>query len=126
MKRADIIIIGALLLLALAGFGASKLIYDKKYASKYVDIYVQNKLQYHILVKDASFTQEIKIKTKLGNNTVKISDDGAQMIDADCRDLLCVKEGHKTKAGQTIVCLPNKVVVEIKGEDKVQIDGASY
>jgi hypothetical protein len=126
MKKADIIIIVVLLVLAMAGFGVSQLMYNHKYATKYVDIYVQNKLKEHILVKDKNFTKKIEIKTELGTNVIEISNDGAKMISADCHDKICVKEGFKDKNGQTIVCLPNKVVVEIKGEDKAKIDGASF
>ena len=37
------------------------------------------------------------------------------MTDADCPDKLCVKTGRISKTGETIVCLPHRVVVEIIG-----------
>ncbi|MFR4337598.1 MAG: NusG domain II-containing protein [Lachnospira pectinoschiza] len=37
------------------------------------------------------------------------------MTDADCPDKLCVKTGMISKTGETIVCLPHRVVVEIIG-----------
>jgi len=40
------------------------------------------------------------------NNTVRI-------ITADCPDLLCVKQYKINRCGETIVCLPHKLVVEI-------------
>jgi hypothetical protein len=37
------------------------------------------------------------------------------MKDADCPDKLCEKTGKISKNGETIVCLPHRVVVEIQG-----------
>ena len=38
------------------------------------------------------------------------------MIEADCHDSLCIYQGKISKVGQSLVCLPNKVMVEIKGK----------
>lgn len=38
------------------------------------------------------------------------------MADANCTDLLCVQQGEITQVGETIVCLPNRVLVEIVAE----------
>ena len=61
----------------------------------------------------------IKIK-KDGNivNIVKIKNDKACMVYADCPDKLCIKMGRIDKVGESIVCLPNRVVVTvISGKD---------
>ncbi|MDK2793681.1 MAG: hypothetical protein PWP75_309, partial [Caldanaerobacter sp.] len=40
---------------------------------------------------------------------------------------LCVKQGYISRVGEAIVCLPNRLVVEIKGGEKeIEIDGISY
>ena len=126
MKRADVIIIITLLAIALGAMGVSKIFFNHKYANKYVEIFENGKLYQKILVKDNTFKKTIKVVTKLGTNVVEIENGGARMLDADCRDKICVKEGFKDKNGQTIVCLPNKFVVEIKGEDKAETDEVSY
>ena len=38
------------------------------------------------------------------------------MTEADCPDKICVNTGKISKIGETIVCLPHRVVVEIQGE----------
>jgi hypothetical protein len=48
-------------------------------------------------------------------NKVEIKDGKVTMIDADCPDKLCIKQGSIDKTNQSIVCLPNKVVVELDG-----------
>lgn len=64
------------------------------------------------LDKDASVTVE---GYQGGSNTVVIENGTVYMKDADCPDKLCEKTGKISKNGETIVCLPHRVVVEIQG-----------
>ena len=50
-----------------------------------------------------------------GTNHIVIQDNAVYMSDADCPDKLCVHTGTIHKTGETIVCLPHRVVVEITG-----------
>lgn len=50
-----------------------------------------------------------------GRNTLVIENGAAYMRDADCPDKLCIRQGKIGKNGGTIVCLPNKIVVETSG-----------
>lgn len=45
-------------------------------------------------------------------NVVVIADGRAHMKEADCPDHLCIRQGEISKRGETLICLPNKVVVE--------------
>ena len=49
-----------------------------------------------------------------GINSIIIRNGSVLASDADCPDKLCVKTGKINRAGETIVCLPHRVVVEIK------------
>ena len=51
-------------------------------------------------------------------NILLIKNGKADMIEADCPDKLCVNQKSISKDGETIVCLPNKVIVTILGEQK--------
>lgn len=51
-------------------------------------------------------------------NTLVISDGEADMTEADCPDKLCVNQKSISSAGETIVCLPNKIVVEVISSDE--------
>ena len=51
-----------------------------------------------------------------GRNTLIIKDGVAYMSDASCPDHLCMGMGKISQVGQSIICLPNRVVVEIQGE----------
>ena len=48
-----------------------------------------------------------------GTNTLAIENGQAYILEATCPDGLCVKTGHIHTSGQSIICLPNRVVIEI-------------
>ncbi len=49
-----------------------------------------------------------------GQNHLVIHDGFAKIDEADCPDKLCVKQGEISKSGETVVCLPHRVVVTVK------------
>lgn len=51
-----------------------------------------------------------------GYNIVKISADGVEIMDADCPDRLCVYSPSIKNPGQSIVCIPHKLIVRIIGQ----------
>ena len=60
---------------------------------------------------------DIIIPGKCGfNNELVIKNGEADIIDALCPDKICVHERKISRTGETLVCLPNRVVVEIEGE----------
>lgn len=58
-------------------------------------------------------------------NTIRIQDGKAEMADANCPDQICVHTRAAQREGQSIICLPNRVVVEIRNTKKESIDGVS-
>lgn len=61
--------------------------------------------------------QEIPIKINgETTNYLVIKNGMADVTEANCPDLLCVNMKAISKDGETIVCLPNKVVVEVESE----------
>ena len=59
-------------------------------------------------------------KNPLWRNVLKIQSGQASMIEADCPDLICVHHRPISRQGESIVCLPHKVVVEVTGEKSAQ------
>lgn len=56
---------------------------------------------------------EYEIKSFYGSNTLVIEDGCAYMSESSCKDHLCEKMGRISNVGETIICLPNEVFVEI-------------
>ena len=48
-------------------------------------------------------------------NVLEISGGGAAVVEANCGDHTCVRTGTVSRTGETIVCLPHRLVVEIVG-----------
>lgn len=64
----------------------------------------------------------IRIDTENGYNIVTVQDGTVTVTEADCRDQVCVEHKKIKKVGETIVCLPHKLVVEITGDAPVAFD----
>ena len=57
-----------------------------------------------------------------GTNVLHIENGSAWLTDADCPDKLCVHQKAISKTNETIVCLPNKVVVQVIGAGESELD----
>ena len=104
MKKKEVLFIGSILILALVLWGGMSFFRKDSYG--YIKITVDGK-EYgrYALNKD----QTIEIKD---TNVCEIKDGKVHMISATCPDHLCMKQKAVDKNGGTIVCLPNKVVIE--------------
>ncbi len=57
--------------------------------------------------------QQITISRDGKTNVIEIHNNGVKMLKANCPDKLCVGQGFVESILFPIICLPNKVVVEI-------------
>lgn len=53
-----------------------------------------------------------------GTNTVVIEDGTVYMKDSTCKNHVCIDTGKISETKDTIVCLPNKIVVTIESNSK--------
>lgn len=60
-----------------------------------------------------------------GKNQLVIEDGTARIETADCPDELCVQMGRISRSGQSIICLPHQVVVEIQGGKEAEADAVA-
>ncbi|MBQ9673927.1 MAG: NusG domain II-containing protein [Ruminococcus sp.] len=111
MNKKDLILIGAVLLAALLGFLFFNT--DKDKGSTVVITLDGNQYGTYPISTDKTIT----VKSENGINTVVIKSGEVYMQDADCPDKYCVDKGHISKVNDTIICLPHKLVVEIKDTD---------
>jgi len=69
--------------------------------------------------------KQIHIQEKGIDNLIVIEDGYVYMKEANCKNQVCVLHKPINKVGQQIVCLPNKIVIEIKNSDNNDIDSLS-
>lgn len=63
----------------------------------------------------------------LGNhyNVIRITREGAEIIDSDCSTHICIHEGITDSPAKPIVCLPNKLLITVTGEN-TDTDAVTY
>lgn len=54
----------------------------------------------------------------IGETVIRIEFGKARVLRSDCPNKICVNSGAIDKTGQIIVCVPNKIIVKIEGEQK--------
>lgn len=111
LKR-DIILVLSMVIIAAAAFLIINFAVKKD--GSYAVIKVDGKVIKTLDLNSGETTIEVN-GYQGGVNKVVINDGKVSMTDADCPDELCVKTGKISRVGETIVCLPHRVVVEIKG-----------
>ena len=57
-----------------------------------------------------------------GSNILIIQDGQAWVSEANCPDLICVRQGKIHYTGQVITCLPNRLTVTVEGGESGGVD----
>lgn len=74
-------------------------------------VYKDGKLIKTLVLKDEPYTVDLE------TNIIYVESDGISMQSASCPDKLCVKQGKIKNSSRSIVCLPNRIVVEFAGKE---------
>lgn len=120
LNRNDILLIGALILSAFVLMACFRIMSEK---GSTVGVYVDGELRGEYELEKE---REIEIDGYMGGrNVLVISGDQAYMKEASCPDGLCMHQGKVSRAGQSIVCLPNRVVVKISGGKGGDLDAVT-
>ncbi|TVX89585.1 NusG domain II-containing protein [Paenibacillus agilis] len=116
MKRGDVIIICLVIVAALAFFIPRWLIQNSSEnnhnKTMTAEITVDGKLFKQVMLTEEE--QIITVPTDHGTNVLKVHNYGIEMIEADCPDQVCLSFGFVNRKGDTIVCLPHRVLIELK------------
>ena len=112
MKKKDIILIAAALVLAAALYAVSQLTLGTQAAQVVVTVGGEEVLRRPLAVSD---TYEIAQENGDGN-IIRVENGPVFMQEANCRDGLCIRQGKMKNAAKTIVCLPHELVVRLDGE----------
>lgn len=117
MKRSDIKLITVLLAVAIVVFLGYRF-FNQEEGSRVIITVNQKEFAIHSLNE----TITIEIQGTRGINYLQIKDGYAKMVEADCSDQICVRHSAIKNSGESIICLPNKLIVEIQGSEKTNMD----
>lgn len=119
-KQTCIIIILFLMLFSIIGWTMSVNIHLTNSCAK---IYQNGELLYTIDLEEVKEPYEIKITGDGGcENTILVKKGEIGVVAADCPDKVCIHTGFISDGIQPVVCLPNKLVIQI--EVKYNIDNS--
>lgn len=117
IKKMDIVIIVLLLIISFTPHLIFFKTSQKSSKNNYAIIKVDGKIHKKIDLSNVKNNEEVNLNLPNGKNTLLIKNNSIQMDSANCNDALCVKQGNISKVGQTIICLPHKLIIEIKGDE---------
>lgn len=124
MKKNDIILTGVLLVCAFVVYGVVTL-YSANSTKDAEAVVLIDGEEYGRYPLDEDITE--KIQPADGSyNVLEIRDGKAEITEATCPDKICVNHRPVNKQGESLVCLPNKVVVEIQNGEKPEVDGTTH
>ncbi len=115
----DKILIGGLVILTLLSFPTIRHLHHE---GKRVVIELDGDVVGNFPLKDGRL---VPVEGKLGRTWVKMAEGGVRIVDSPCPYKLCIKSGSIRMSGENLICLPNKVVVRIAGDDGEAVDAVS-
>ena len=116
IRKRDIILCFILLVIGIIGFIAVKVLLRPGNVAK---VYIDDKL---VDTLDLSTDDTYVYRTSYGTNTIVVENETVRMESADCPDKVCVNMGDKTKSGETITCLPHRMVIEVRNDKERDVD----
>ncbi|PID82461.1 MAG: hypothetical protein CSB16_01160 [Clostridiales bacterium] len=112
MRKNDLVVIFIILVIALFTYGVFYFLSGSD--AEYVVVKVDGEEIFnHPLNEDI----EKKILTEYGENILVVKDKKVYIRSADCPNKICVNHRAVSKPFESIVCIPNKLVVEIRSDD---------
>ena len=111
MKPVDFILI---ILLMIASFSPFLLLRGNQQPGQIAQLRVNSQVvKTFDLRKDQTYTYRDQAHDDI--NKIEVRDGQIAIVYANCGDQICVRKGYIGKTGQTIVCLPHRLVIEIMG-----------
>lgn len=123
MKKNDVILITVLAVLALAAFGSVSLYSRLTTKEPEAVVYLNGEEQGRYPLSEDTV---VEMRLENGNyNILEIQDGKADITKASCPDKVCVKHHPISGQGESLVCLPNQLVVEIENGGESGVDAST-
>ena len=125
MKKNDIILLALITVVTLITIGALRIWQISNTKETAVAVVTIDGVVYGTYPLSNDYTERIEFPDG-SYNILTISDGYADVTEASCPDQVCVHHNHIKYSGESIVCLPNRMIVEVKGGEENEIDGSTY
>jgi len=118
MNKSDIKLISILLIVVSSIF---IFIYITKEEGSLAEVYYEDK---KMLIIDLNIDGEYIVDGELGDVILEVKDKKIRVKEENSPKNICSKVGFIGDSSRTLICLPNKIIVKIVGEN--EIDGVIY
>ncbi|SHI34094.1 NusG domain II-containing protein [Parasporobacterium paucivorans] len=119
MKKNDIILLATILAVSFVAFILFNILLPQQGA--YVEIVVKGEVVKSLPLDENT---QYMIVSEKGYNVLDINNREAKITDASCPDKLCMHQKSIKSSDESLICLPNEVVVRVVGEtDASELDG---
>jgi len=128
MKKRDVFLILAVVLIAAALLLVMSMSNRGKEAAGRMKVYVDGKLYDTVTIQNG---RDYEVKQEDGSvNVIRMTENGFYMLSSTCHNQLCIEQGeanadnwNKRSLGTHVICLPNRVDVELElTADKAVLD----
>lgn len=102
--------------LFMIGCGAFLLLKNSGSAGTTADIWLDGELYESIDLDAVTIPYDLTVESEHGYNVIHLEHGAISVIDSDCPDHICIDQGTITDSAIPIVCLPHRLVIEIRGE----------
>ena len=125
LKRADIIIIAAVLLAALPGLVYLAWPPSAGTEELFAEIYLDGQLLQSITLAEGEQEIRMHMEDPVGYNVLQVSPRGIVMLEADCHNQDCLHTGWQTRPGAMIACLPHRLLIRLTGPKDGEFDAVT-
>ncbi|WP_051207607.1 NusG domain II-containing protein [Butyrivibrio sp. AE3006] len=109
-KKNTYILLLAVCIVAVCIFVANKALAK---TGDYAEVSIDGETVYELPLSEN--TELLITGTDGGTNKLIINNGVCYVTEADCPDKLCIKQGKISHNGESIICLPHKLVITIRG-----------
>lgn len=118
----------SVLLCLILGISLTVILFPASHSTDYIaDIYQDGELRMSIPLDGSAASRRFTVTGANGCvNEVEVRPGSIGIVSADCPDKLCVHQGFISNSGLPIVCLPNRLVIRLRGTDAETIDTIAH
>lgn len=121
MRKGDFLILA--FIIAVFFISIFSLNYTGDYDNLKCIIKVDGKM-YKEIKLSPDYNNFVEINSSFGYNKISIEGNTVKIVKSNCEDKLCISEGEISAPFQSLICLPARLIVYIKGDS--DLDYVSY
>ncbi|MDD2400734.1 MAG: NusG domain II-containing protein [Clostridia bacterium] len=117
MTKADKRLLIIIFIVSLFTYALIQLYFNHAPSKGQVIVKSKGEIVKYIHLQNDENVQRLEIEGKVGLSIIEIKDGMVRMVESTCPEKICIKQGWIKNPGQSIVCVPNEVVVYIDNEE---------